>query len=130
MEEKSTNLELILKNIDETRNYFSEEIKHNKLISVFASVFDIHVGITAFAAGLKNCVITVGIKMSKSTIKNKRKKYEKIVLLSKTKLNGIEVLISEALIYSYINRDKFISINKVSKKYDKIKEKIRNPNKK
>ena len=46
------------------------------------------------------------------------------------KLNSIEVLISEALIDSFIIHDKFISINNVLEEYDEIKWKIRNTNKK
>ena len=44
--------------------------------------------------------------MYKSII-NKKKKHEKTVLLQKTKLNSIEVLISKALINSYISCDQF-----------------------
>ena len=41
--------------------------------------------------------IAAGIKKYKSIIKKKKKKHDKIVLLAKSKLNGIEVLISKAL---------------------------------
>ena len=81
-----------MKNIDETKNNFIEEInqkelmsrKHKKVcgvltyiehllilvstvtacasISAFASLVGIHVGITNSAVGLKICVITPGIK--------------------------------------------------------------------
>ena len=44
------------------------------------------------------CVITTAIKKYKTLIKKKRKRYDKIVLLAKSKLNNIEVLISKALI--------------------------------
>ena len=49
------------------------------------------------ALGLKNCTINRGIKKYKSVIKKNK-------LLAKTKLNNIEILISKALIESYINR--------------------------
>ena len=85
--------EFRLKNIDETRNYFLEEIKQNKLMSrkhkkdcktlnyierflilastingyisifAFASLFDIPIGITSSAIGLKTCAIAAGIKI-------------------------------------------------------------------
>ena len=59
--------------------------------------------------------------------KNKnKKKHNKIVLLAKSKLNRIEVLISKTLIDSVISHDKFISINNVVKKYNKMKEEIKN----
>ena len=43
---------------------------------------------------MKICVITVGTKKYRSIIKKKKKNHDKIVLLSKAKLNDIEVLIS------------------------------------
>ena len=106
-----------LKNIDDTRNYFLEEIKQNELmsrkhkkicttlnyikdflilastitgcisISVFASMLGIPIGITSSAAGLQICAIGAGIKKYKSIIKKKKKKHDKIVLLAKSKLN-------------------------------------------
>ena len=44
--------------------------------------------------------------MNQLIIKEKNKKHYKIVLLGKDKLNTIEVLISKALIDSYISHDK------------------------
>ena len=41
--------------------------------------------------------MATGIKKYKSIIKKKKKKHDKVVLLAKTKLNSIEVLISNAL---------------------------------
>ena len=52
------------------------------------------------------------------------KKHDKIVLLAKTKLNTIKVLISKVLINLYFNHDKFVSVNKVPREYDEIKELI------
>ena len=49
--------------------------------------------IVSFATGLKTFAISSGIKMYKSIIKEKKKKHDKIVLLTKSKLNNIEVLI-------------------------------------
>ena len=96
-------------------------------ISVFASLVSISIGITSPAVGLKICPITASIKNYESIIKKKRKKHDKIVLLAKTKLNAIEVLISKALIDSYINHDKFVSVNNVLRAYNEIKEEIKNP---
>ena len=64
------------------------------LISAFALLVDVSVGITNSAIGLKIFVITAGIKRYKSIFKKKKKKHDKIVLLAKSKLNIIEVLIS------------------------------------
>ena len=45
----------------------------------------------------------------------RRKKHNKIVLLTNSKLNGLEVLISQALIDSNISHDEFVSINNAEK---------------
>ena len=50
------------------------------------------------ALRLKICAITAAIEKYKSSIKKKKKKHDKIVLLAKSKLNSIEVLISKVLI--------------------------------
>ena len=45
----------------------------------------------------------------------------------KDKLNAIEVLISQALIDSYISHDEHVSVNNILKEYNEIKEDIRDP---
>ena len=130
MDEENLSQEFRLKNIDETRNCLIEEISRNELmnkkhkkvcttlnylehfliigsaitgcvsISAFASLVGIPVGITISPIGLKICAITAAIKKYKSVIKKKKKKHNKIVLSAKSKLNRIEVLISNALIDS------------------------------
>ena len=81
-------------------------------ISAFTSLIGIPIGITGSAIRLKICAITAGIKISKSIIKEKKKKHDKIALLVKSKLNSIEVLIFKALIDSVISHDEFGLINK------------------
>ena len=101
---KSTSQEFRVKNIDETRNYFLEEIKQNELmnkkhkkicttlnyiehfrilaskipgcvsISAFALLNGISIGITSSGKGLIICAITAEIKKYKSIIKKKKKK--------------------------------------------------------
>ena len=135
MEKKNVSLDFSLKNIDKGRNCFLEEIKNNELISkkhkksnktlnyvehllvlaslfsgsvsisAFASVFGIPAGITSSAVGFKMGIITTRIKKYKSIIKKKRNKHEKIAFKAKTKLNSIEVLISEVLINSFVIHD-------------------------
>ena len=142
MGEENINQEFRLRNINETRNYFLEKIKQNELMSknhekvcktlnyvehflilasaitgcilnsAFASLLGIPTGITSSAKG---CAITAEIKKYKSIIKKKKKKHDKIVLLAKSKLNGIEVLISKALINTNISHDEFVLINNVLK---------------
>ena len=49
------------------------------------------------------------------------------MLLTKTKLNSIAVLISITLIDLYINQDECISVNKMLRKFNEIKGKVKNP---
>ena len=48
------------------------------------------------------------------------------MLLGKNKLDVIEVLISKALIDSYINHDEFVSVNNVLKVYIEMRDEIKN----
>ena len=48
-------------------------------------------------------------------------------MLGKDKLNTKEVLISKALIDSYINHGEFVSVNNVWRKYYEMEEGIKNP---
>ena len=91
-------------------------------ISAFTSL----VGIMSSLIGLKICAIPAAIKKYKSIIKKKKKKYNKIVLLAKSKLDSIEVLISKALINSVISHDQFVSIYIVLKEYNEMKEENKN----
>ena len=113
MSEENISQEFRLKNIDETRNYFIEEINQNELISkkhkkfctvsnyiehliILVSTVTGCVSIPAFASleiplriksslvGSKICAKTAGIKKYKSIIKKMKKKHDKIV---KSKLN-------------------------------------------
>ena len=88
-------------------------------ISAFASLVAIPVGFTSSVVGIKICAPTAGIK---SIFKLYKKKHEKTVLLGKDKLNTIEVLISKALIDSYISHDEFVSVNNVLPECNEIKE--------
>ena len=154
MAEEDISQEFRLKNIDETRNYLTQEINRNELISknhkkicttlnyiehflivgstitgcfsrsAFSSLVGIPVGITSSAIGLKICAITAGVKKCKSIVKKKRKKHDKIVLLIKSKLNSIGVLISKALIDLNISHDELVLT--VLKEYNKIKKEIKN----
>ena len=49
-------------------------------------------------------------------------------MLARSKLNSIEVLISKALVDSNISHDELVLINSVLKKFDDIKEEIKNSN--
>ena len=45
--------------------------------------------------------------------------------LAKTKLNTIKVLISKALIDSYINHEEFVSVNHMLREHNEMKEEIK-----
>ena len=75
---------------------------------------------------MKNLCNNCSNKEYKSTIKKKKEKHDKVVLLAKSKLNRIEVLISKALIDSVISYDEFVLINNVLKEYNQMKEEIKN----
>ena len=60
-------------------------------------------------------------------VKKKSKKHDKIVLLGKDKLNAIEVLISKALIDSYISHDEFVLVNNTLREYNETKSEIKIP---
>ena len=48
-----------------------------------------------------------------------------LVLLTKIKLNTIEVLISKSLIELYFSHEEFVLVNHVLKEYDDLKEEIK-----
>ena len=60
-----------------------------------------------------------------SHLKRKNKKHNKIVLLGKYKLNIIEILISKALVDSYIIHDKFVSVNYVLLEHYEMKKNLK-----
>ena len=70
------------------------------------------------------CAIAARMKKYKSVIKKKKRKHDKIVLLTKSRLNNIEVLISKALIDSNISHDEFVLMSNVPKEYN-MKEEIK-----
>ena len=96
------------------------------LVSAFTSLVCAPVVITSSAVGIKICAITAEIKKYMSIINKKKKKHDKTVLLGKDRLNTIEVLISKALINSYIGHDEFVSVNNILREYKEIKEEITN----
>ena len=49
------------------------------------------------------------------------------MLLKKNKLNTIKVLVSKALIDSYISYDEFFSVNDVLREHYEMEEEIKNP---
>ena len=89
-------------------------------------MLDFPIGITSTAIKLKICTITAGIKNYNSIINKKKKKYDKIVLLAKSKLNSIEILIFKALIHSVDSHDECVLIHNILKQYNEMKEELKN----
>ena len=58
--------------------------------------------------------------------RKKKKKHNKIVILTRSKLNSIETLMSQALIDLDIRHEEFKTIVNEKKKYEKMKKSIRN----
>ena len=128
MAKENKSQEFRLKTLEEKKNYFIKEIDKDKLMSTkykkvcmalnyiehciilasaviecisnfaFAFLLCILIEITRSAVGLKTCAITAAIKMHKKIIEKGMNKHGKMVLLTKTKLNTIEILISQALV--------------------------------
>ena len=131
-----------LAKITEIQNYFLQEINQRKLwsknlskyvaafdhidkilivssaisggvcIISFASVVGAPIGIAGASFTLIFSLTTGIIKKSPSITRNKKKKHNKILMLSKSKLNSIETLISKALIHIEISHEEFIAILK------------------
>ena len=78
--------------------------------------------IASTAIWLEICTITAWFIKYKSVIKKKRKKHDKITLITKTELNDIEVLNSRALTDSYISDDEFLSVSNVLKECNIMKD--------
>ena len=77
------------------------------------------------SSGLAFSITTGFLKKFLKTTRNKKKKHNKIVMLSRSKLNSIESKISEALINNEISHEDFMTILNEEKKYRELKESIR-----
>ena len=140
-----------LDQITKVENYFYQEINQrkscSKKLSKYVAAFDyidkILIALSATTGGVYICSFTsvvgapVGIpsagftlifslttgivKKLLSTTRNKKKKHDKILMLAKSKLNSIEILISQLLIDMEISHEEFIAIFKEKDKYKKMK---------
>ena len=149
-----------LDKIGKIENYFHEEINQRKLCSKklnkyvtvfdyidkvlivlsatsggvsiisFTSVFGAPVGIASASFTLIFSRTTGIIKKLLSTTRKKNKKHDEILMLTKSKLNSIETLVSQTFIDMEISHEEFVTILKEKDKYGKIKENLRNENEK
>ena len=65
------------------------------------------------------------VKKLLETTTNKKKKHNKIVILTRSKLNSVESKISEALMNNQISHEDFLTIINEERNYRELKENIR-----
>ena len=94
-------------------------------IASFATVIGAPVGMMSASCSLAFSITTGFVKKFLKTIRNKKKKHNKIVMLARSKLNSIESKISEALINNEVSHEDLMTIINEEKKYRELKERIR-----
>ena len=91
----------------------------------FASIIGASRGIATASFAL---IFSLTIEIIKKVLKiarNKKKKHNTIIALTKSKLNSIATLMSQALIDTEISHEEFKTIVKGKKKHERIKKDIR-----
>ena len=121
-----------LNKINEVKSYFLAEIRERELISKILSKYIASLDYSGAPAGIIGAsygsafLITSGfVKKFLKTIRNKKKKHNKIVMLARSILNSIESKISNALMDNEISHEDFKTIINEEKKYWELKESIR-----
>ena len=151
----SNEQEFRLNKINEIKEYFLAKIRERELISKnlskfiasldyfdkslnVLSILSGSISIASFTRVIRapariigaSCDFTFSItsgfvKRFLKTIRNKKKKHNKIVMLARSKLNSIESKISKALMDNEISHEDFETIINEEKKYRELKESIR-----
>ena len=136
----SSEKQVRLNKIDEIKDYFVAEIKERELMSKrlskyitsfdcfdkslivlsvatgnisiasFAVLSGAPVGMMSASCSLAFSITTEFVKIFLKTTRNKKKNHNKIVMLTRSKLNSIESKISEALINNEISHEDFMTI--------------------
>ena len=96
----------------------------------FASIVEAPVGIASASITLFFSLTTGIVKILLNITRNKKKKHDKVFTLTKSKLNSIENLVSQALIDMEISHGEFVTILKGKYKYEKMKDNLRSENEK
>ena len=91
-------------------------------IASFATVIGAPARIIGASCSFTFSVTSRFVKKFLKTIKNKKKKHNKIVVLARSKLNSIESKISKALMDHEISHEDFDTIINEEKKYRELKE--------
>ena len=143
-----------LNKITNIGNYFNQEINQRKLCSKkwskyvaafdyidkilivlsatsggvsiisFTSIVGAPVGIASASFTLIFSLTTGIVKKLLNITRNKKKKHDKILMLTKSKLNCIETLVSQALTDMEISHEEFDKIFKENDKYGKMKKNV------
>ena len=87
-------------------------------IASFSTVIETPVGIVSASFSLAFSILTGIVKKLLKATRNKVKKHNKTVMLTRSKFNSIENEISEALINNEISHEDFITVNNEKKKID------------
>ena len=126
--------ELISKSISKyiaSLDYFDKSLNVLSILSgsisiaSFPTVIGVPAGIIGTSCGFAFSVTSGFVKRFLKTIRSKKKQYNKIVMLARSKLNSIESTISKALIDNEISHEDFQTIINEEKKYRELKESIR-----
>ena len=126
--------ELISKNISKyiaSLDYFDKSLNVLSILSgsisiaSFASVIGVPAGIIGASCSFTFSITSGFIKRFLKTIRNKKKKHNKIFVLARIKLNSIENEISKALTDNEISHEDFETIISEEKQYQELKESIR-----
>ena len=129
-----TERELINKNISKyiaSLDYFDKSLNVLSILSgsisiaSFATVIGAPAGIIGASCGFTFSITSGFVKKFLKTIRNKKKKHNKIVVLARSKLNSIESKISKTLMDNEISQEDFETIINEEKKYQELKESIR-----
>ena len=126
--------ELMSKNLSKyiaSLDYFDKSLNVLSILSgsisiaSFASVIGVPAGIIGASCSFTFSITSGFVKRFLKTIRNKKKKHNKTVMLARSKLNSIESKISEALINNEISHEDFMTILNEEKKYRELTESIR-----
>ena len=147
-----------LSEITGTENYFYQEINqqktYSKKLSSYVTIFDdtdkmliilsaatVGISIISFTTaigapvGIASASFTLIFSLTTEIIKkllnitrNKKKKHNKILMLTKSKLNSIESLISQALNDMEISHKEFVTILKENERYERMKYNLMSKN--
>ena len=88
----------------------------------FTSIIGAPVGVASASFTLIFSLTTRIVKKLLNITRKKKKKHDKIPMLTKSKLNSIDTLISEALIDMDISHEKFITFLNEKDRYEMMKE--------